>query len=102
MQNQRKTKRNPNTAFFLELIPGIFCLLGIGYIYAGKTKSGILRLIIWFLYQLSVGVFLYLVSFMMFGLLCIPFQFIILITVPVLDAIKLKKDILNEGFIEKQ
>lgn len=82
--------RNPNIAFILELL-GIIGFLGIGNIYAGRIKGGILRLILWWvfgtLYTLvvvaaafsGVGIFL--------GCLGLP----TLIGVPLWSAVQLKR-----------
>jgi hypothetical protein len=37
--------KDADTAFILELVGGIFGLLGIGYMYAGLTNAGVVRLI---------------------------------------------------------
>lgn len=47
--------KNPGTAFVLELIGGIFGLFGIGYMYAGKTSQGVIRLIVGILCNLVLG-----------------------------------------------
>lgn len=47
--------KNPGTAFVLELIGGIFGLFGIGYMYAGKTSQGVIRLIAGILCNLVLG-----------------------------------------------
>ncbi|MGH2542902.1 MAG: hypothetical protein ACRDIB_08900 [Ardenticatenaceae bacterium] len=39
------TNKDADTAFILELVGGIFGLLGIGYLYAGLTNAGVVRLI---------------------------------------------------------
>ncbi len=38
--------RDPQQAFLYELIPGIFALYGVGYLYSGYRDEGIKRLII--------------------------------------------------------
>lgn len=43
------TTRDPNTAFVLELLLGLFGFLGIGWVYAGKTTLGIVMLVSWWL-----------------------------------------------------
>lgn len=37
--------KDKDTAFIIELVLGIFGLLGIGYMYAGLTNAGIIRLV---------------------------------------------------------
>lgn len=46
-QNQQYTKPgpNPNTAYILELVGGLFGFFGIGYMYVGRTGEGAIRLI---------------------------------------------------------
>lgn len=46
--NQTQTTpqtKDPNTALIIELLAGFFGFLGIGYFYAGRTSSGLLRLL---------------------------------------------------------
>jgi hypothetical protein len=31
----------------IELVGGIFGLLGLGYLYAGRTNDGLIRLVAW-------------------------------------------------------
>ncbi len=39
--------KDPNTAMVIEIVAGYFGLLGIGYLYAGRTVAGLLRLFGW-------------------------------------------------------
>ena len=83
---------DPNTAFLVELIPGFFGFLGVGYMYVGRTNDGILRLVLWLLAMLvmyafvvgTVGICLVLV---------VPIE----IAVPIWSATTLKKELLGEG-----
>src|SRR5258706_9224028 len=44
-QYQPQMGPDPNTAFIIELIGGLFGFFGIGYMYAGKTNEGVGRLV---------------------------------------------------------
>ncbi len=41
---QSATAKDPNTAMVIEIVAGYFGLLGMGYLYAGRTAAGLLRL----------------------------------------------------------
>ena len=86
--------KDPDTAFLIELIAGFFGLLGIGYLYAGRTNDGILRLILWILYDIAAGVAISLLITVFVGCLCIPLQLAIQICVPLWSANELKKSML--------
>jgi TM2 domain-containing membrane protein YozV len=71
----RGTKQyDPNTVFLIELVGGFFGLLGLGHLYLGRTNDGILRLVLWLLYDIIAGVTIALLSTVVVGLVCIPFQ----------------------------
>jgi len=40
-------KKDPNIAMIIEIVGGYLGLLGLGYIYAGFTIEGIIRLVAW-------------------------------------------------------
>lgn len=42
--DQSSTSKDPNTAMVIEIVAGYFGLLGMGYLYAGRTAAGLLRL----------------------------------------------------------
>jgi len=48
--------KDPNTAMVIEIVAGYFGFLGIGYLYAGRTAAGLLRLFGWWIFLL-VAVF---------------------------------------------
>lgn len=83
-------KYDPNTAFLLELILGLFGLLGIGYIYAGRTSDGVIRLILWLAYDLMASCIIVLLLAVVVGFICIPIQLIVQIGVPIWSAYVLK------------
>jgi hypothetical protein len=39
--------KDPNTAMVIEILAGYLGFLGIGYLYAGRTAAGLLRLFGW-------------------------------------------------------
>jgi len=80
-----------NTAFLLELVGGFLGLLGMGYLYSGRTNSGIIRLILWIVYDIVAGFTITLLITIFVGFLCIPIQLIIQIGVPLWSAYELKK-----------
>jgi hypothetical protein len=88
-----------NSAFMLELLPGLIGFLGIGHIYSGDIAGGLLRLIIW---PMIVGFAWVTISFLMFilvGFCLIPVMIVIQIIVPVLSAFHLRKR-LEEAYPE--
>lgn len=88
---------DPNTAFLIELIGGFFGLLGIGYIYVGRTNDGVLRLVLWILYDIVAFVIISLLLAVIVGFVCIPVQLVIQIAVPLWSASNLKKELLEDS-----
>lgn len=86
-----QVEKDVNTAFLLELIGGFLGLLGIGYLYTGRTNDGVLRLIIWIIYDIVAAVIISLLLTVFVGFCCIPIQLIIQIGVPLWSANELKK-----------
>lgn len=91
-----KTDKDVNTAFLIELVGGFFGLLGIGYMYTGRTNDGVIRLILWIIYDLIAGITISLLLAVFVGILCIPIQLAIQIGVPLWSANNLK-NILTSG-----
>jgi hypothetical protein len=90
-----KTKvYEPNNVFLIELICGFFGLLGIGYLYVGRTNEGIVRLICWLIYDIIATIIIVSFSFIIVGLICIPFQLILQIGIPIWSAYTLKNSII--------
>jgi TM2 domain-containing membrane protein YozV len=85
-----QTDKDVNTAFLIELVGGFFGLLGIGYIYTGRTNDGILRLILWIIYNVIAYIAIMLLISIFVGCLCIPVQLAIQIGVPLWSANNLK------------
>lgn len=50
------SSKDPNTAMIIEILAGYFGFLGIGYLYAGRTAGGLLRLFGWWA-LIFVGIF---------------------------------------------
>lgn len=90
----QSTPKDPNTAFLIELIGGLFGLLGLGYFYVGRTNDGILRLILWLIYNFAAWTGIILGSIIIIGVFCIPIQIIIQIGVAIWSASSLKKSMI--------
>lgn len=88
---------DPNTAFLLELVGGFFGLLGIGYIYVGRTNEGITRLVLWLVYDIIAAVAISVLIAVIVGIVCIPFQLVIQIGVPIWSATTLKNELLSHS-----
>ena len=88
------SQKDPNTAFLIELVGGFFGLLGLGYFYDGRTNDGILRLIIWIIYDIAAAIGISLLLAVVVGICCIPLQLAIQIGVPLWSANELKKQML--------
>jgi hypothetical protein len=88
--------KDANTAFLLELIGGLFGLLGIGYLYVGRTQDGIIRLIAWIAWIAIAWIGISLLSLVLVGILCIPVQIIIQIGIPIWSALSLKNNMMGK------
>jgi len=88
-------KYDPNTAFLVEFLGGLFGFLGIGYIYVGRTNDGVLRLVLWLLYDLIAGITIAALVALIVGFVCIPFQLVIQVGVPLWSATTLKNELLS-------
>lgn len=92
----RVQDKDPNTAFLIELIGGFFGLLGLGYLYVGRTNDGIWRLIVWFLYDVMAVIIISILLAFIVGIVCIPIQLVLQIGIPVWSAITLKNSLLQD------
>jgi len=90
-------KQNPETAFLIEFLAGVFGLLGVGYLYSGQTNEGVVRLVVWLVYTILAWVVIGLLSAILIGVICIPFQLVLQIGVPLWSANRLKKQMLAAG-----
>jgi TM2 domain-containing membrane protein YozV len=85
---------DPNTAFLIELVGGFFGLLGLGYIYTGRTNDGVIRLICWLLYYIFAYCIILLLLAVIVGIVCIPIQLVIQIGIPLWSAYALKEQVI--------
>jgi hypothetical protein len=87
-----ETEGAGNTALWLEIIFGIFSLLGIGHVYSGRKILGIILMIGWWMYITFAALF----SSFTFGVgacLCIP----LFIVVPIISGIQARTYIIKTG-----
>ena len=98
--------KDPNTAMVIEIVAGYFGFLGIGYLYAGRTAAGLLRLFGWWAF-IGVAVLLITIgSFTSFltlegerqvlaltGLCCLA---LVVLAVPVISGLMLKHSLSAE------
>jgi hypothetical protein len=89
--------KDQDTAFLIELIGGILGFLGVGYIYAGLTNAGLVRLIGYWVVMTLVGVAFSIFAVITFGLgSCLaPVLFIPHVIVAYFSADDLKKSIVS-------
>lgn len=80
------SRKDPNTAMIIEILAGFFGFMGIGYLYAGYTLGGLLRLFGWF-FCIFVAVLMMLVT-LGIGLICI---FPLMLIAPVISGLLLKQ-----------
>jgi hypothetical protein len=83
-------QKDPNTAFLIEMIGGFFGLLGLGYLWIGMTNDGLIRLIVWLVYNIVAWVVIVLLMVVIVGCLCAPIQILIQIGIPIWSAFTLK------------
>jgi hypothetical protein len=87
------TQKDPDTAFLIELVGGFFGFLGLGYLWIGQTNDGLIRLIVWLIYNVvawvAIGI-LMIVSLGCIGCFCAPVQILIQIGIPIWSASTLK------------
>lgn len=93
---QSQNKHDPNTVFLIELVGGFFGLLGLGYLYVGRTNDGLVRLIIWLLYNVCAYIAITILISVFIGIACCPFQLAIQIIVPIWSATTLKNQLMND------
>ena len=84
-------------AFIIELVGGIFGILGIGYMYAGLVKEGIIRLILWILVLMFGWMIAGILSICLIGLCLMPFLLIAQIGIPIWSAYTIRERI-KEAF----
>lgn len=92
-------QKDPNTAFLIELVGGFFGLLGLGHFYVGNTNDGLVRLIVWIIYEIIALVVISILLALIIGIICIPIQFVIHLGVPIWSAMSLKKDLESQALM---
>jgi hypothetical protein len=93
--------KDPDTAFLIELVGGFFGLLGLGFIYVGRTGDGLIRLIPWMIYLLVMYVIIVAAGTTGIGLIiaipCCIVQLAAQIGVPIWSASTLKREMLAQS-----
>jgi hypothetical protein len=82
-QSSPETEGAATTAMWLEIIFGIFSLLGIGHVYSGRTVLGIALMIGWWAY-IAVATFISLITLGFGACLFVPLYF----AVPIISGIQ--------------
>jgi hypothetical protein len=94
MSAMQPEPKDPNTAFVVEFVGGFFGLLGLGYMYTGRTDEGVVRLIIWFLVLGGAWLTTILLTGVVVGFCLIPLALGLQVGVPLWSATSLKKSLL--------
>ena len=83
------TTKDPSAGLLIELLPGLFGFLGIGYLWAGETALGIALLLGYWAFWAIVAV----VTVLSFGLLLcfFPFFFLLYFAAPIASALLLQR-----------
>ena len=84
-------------AFILEIALGLFGFLGIGHMYAGLIKEGVIKLVIWLAVVYTCWIVVVILSYFLIGICFIPFMLVAQIGVPIWSAFHIKKK-LDEAF----
>jgi hypothetical protein len=92
------TPKDPNTAFLIELLGGLVGFLGLGYIYVGRTNDGLIRLVIYLVYNVIAWIAIAALSVVIVGCFCIPLQLIIQLAVAIFSANQLKTSMQGGGY----
>jgi len=85
----RGATKDPSAGLLIELIPGLFGFLGIGYLWAGETLLGIALLLGYWAFWSIVAV----VTLLSFGLLLcfLPFFILLYLAAPIVSALSLQR-----------
>jgi hypothetical protein len=86
------TEGAATTALWLEIIFGIFSLLGVGHVYSGRVLLGIMLMVGWWIY-IAAATFISSATVGFGACLCIPLYFI----VPILSGIQARTYIKTTG-----
>lgn len=98
-QSAPSQPKDPNTAFLIEFVGGFFGLLGLGYFYVGRTNDGVLRLIVFLLYDVFAYVMISILTAVtagIMGCICFPIQLVVQIGVALWSATTLKNSMLSQ------
>ncbi len=77
-------------AFILELVLGLFGVLGVGYFYAGDNTNGLIRLIGWLAFLMLSYMVISFLTMILIGFCLVPIMVVFQVTVPILSAFMLK------------
>jgi hypothetical protein len=86
--------KDPNTAFLLEFVGGIFCFMGFGYMYAGRSQDGLIRLLLWLIAINVAWIGAWVLASVLVGFLCMPVILIAQIGIPYWSADTLKREMM--------
>lgn len=86
---QRGAMKDPSAGLLIELLPGLFGFLGIGYLWAGETALGLGLLLGYWAFWAIVAV----VMVLSFGLLLcfLPFFILLYLAAPIASALLLQR-----------
>jgi hypothetical protein len=82
-QSSPETEGAATTAMWLEIIFGIFSLLGVGHVYSGRTALGIALMVGWWVY-IGVASFLSTITLGFAACLFVP----LFIAVPIISGVQ--------------
>jgi TM2 domain-containing membrane protein YozV len=85
-----------SNAFILELIAGLLGFLGIGYMYAGRTDDGVVRLVVWWLVVAGMWTTVTMLSMVLIGLCLVPVALVVQFGGPIYSATQLRKTLLAQ------
>jgi hypothetical protein len=91
-QTNPETEGAGTIALWLEIIFGIFSLLGVGHVYSGRILLGIILMVVWWIY-ISVTALFSSLTFGVGACICIPLYFI----VPIISGIQARTYIKKTG-----
>ncbi len=85
----RGATKDPSAGLLIELLPGLFGFLGIGYLWAGETVLGIALLLGYWAFWSIVAV----ITILSFGLLLcfLPFFILLYLAAPIASALLLQR-----------
>lgn len=86
-------ERLANTAFLIEVVGGVVGLLGLGYMYAGRTSEGITRLVVWLIALSVMWTIVGLLMVVVIGFCLTVPALVVHVGVPVWSALTLKAEL---------